>query len=87
MHALSQLSYGPVDIPGKCSVEVEIVGPSHTELLIVPGRPEPEGERKLSFEGLWGKQKAAIEVAAIGRYEVDFSGRVGASPKTVGASP
>jgi hypothetical protein len=68
--ALSQLSYGPR--PPNCSLELEVLGPIDSELLVVACWGKPELDLPAVREGSERHEVAAVELKAIRRERVDL---------------
>jgi hypothetical protein len=63
MHALSQLSYGPL-VSAQCSGELVLVCPIDTALLVVPSRGKPKVDERVTVEAVERKEVAAADLAA-----------------------
>ena len=84
MHALSQLSYGPVGLR-QCSPELEIRRPVHPDGLVVPRRLQAQLNSCPMDRHLKRKQVAPIGELGVGSHGIDLPGLVLAVDET-GAS-
>jgi hypothetical protein len=83
--ALSQLSYGPVELR-QCSSELEILGPVDPKTLVVLCRSEPELNRRPVDRHLDWQQETHLKRGAVCGYGVDLTLAVAAGDKSLGSA-
>src|SRR5215208_6242616 len=80
MQALSQLSYGPETL--QCSRELVVSRPVDEELLVVPGRRQPELNLGPSREPLGREVVAPVDIGTVRSDGIDLVWRVHAFYET-----
>ena len=84
--ALSQLSYGPTELP-KCSAELEILSPIDAESLIVAAPRQAQIDLRTADYPFARKVVAPIELGRVGGEGVDLARRIGPLEKADPAPP
>jgi hypothetical protein len=85
-HALSQLSYGPFGLR-QCSREPEILGPVHSETLIVSGGASPKLDMRTNPDPGERQVVTLVRVGAIGGEGIDLRGGIEALSQSFACAP